>query len=98
MRILKFYNSTVLKLAALLLFIFVFNVGTFAQCAMCKASVESDLANGGSIAQKLNTGILYLMAVPYIILMVGTYFFFKKAIDFKIKAWRDKHFPNKRTS
>ena len=62
---------------------------------MCKTSVESDLANGGSIAQKLNTGILYLMAVPYLILMLGAYFFFKKSIDTKIKVWRDKHFRPK---
>lgn len=66
-----------------------------AQCAMCKTSVESDLNNGGSIAKGLNTGILYLMAIPYIILMIGAYFFFKKPIDAKIKAWRNKHFPVK---
>ncbi len=68
---------------------------TFAQCAMCKTSVESDLANGGSIARGLNTGILYLMAIPYIILMIGAYFFFKEPIDAKIKIWWNKHFPVK---
>lgn len=62
---------------------------------MCKTSVESDLANGGSIATGLNTGILYLMAIPYLILMLGAYFFFKKTIDTKIKIWRNKHFPAK---
>ncbi len=62
---------------------------------MCRTSVESDLANGKGLAQGLNTGILYLMAVPYIILMTGAYFFFKKPIDAKIKIWRNKHFPSK---
>ncbi len=68
-----------------------------AQCAMCKTSVESDLKSGGSIATGLNTGILYLMAIPYIILMIGGYFFFKKPIDEKIKNWKNKHFPAKQS-
>ena len=66
----------------------------FAQCAMCKSTVESDMENGNSMAQGLNTGILYLMAIPYIILMLGGYFFFKKPIDAKLKAWRNKYFPS----
>lgn len=67
----------------------------FAQCAMCRTTAESDLQSGGSIANGLNTGILYLMAIPYLILMTGAYFFFKKPIDRKIKNWRLKHFPAK---
>jgi len=74
------------------------NAYTFAQCAMCKTSVESDLQNGGSIGRGLNTGILYLMAIPYVILMVGGYFFFKKPIDAKIKAWKEKRFPSKQSN
>ncbi len=71
------------------------NLETFAQCAMCKTSAESDLTSGGSTAQGLNTGILYLMAIPYVILMLGAYFFFKKPIDEKIKSWKNKYFPAK---
>lgn len=71
------------------------NTSIVAQCAMCKSSVESDLAAGGSIGEGLNTGILYLMAIPYVILMVGAYFFFKTPIDARIKVWRNKHFPAK---
>lgn len=42
-----------------------------AQCAMCKQSAESSLKNDPhSIARGLNSGILYLMAVPYIMLML----------------------------
>lgn len=71
----------------------------YAQCAMCKSTVESDMANGNdSMAQGLNTGILYLMAIPYIVLMLGGYFFFKKPIDAKIKVWRNKYFPSKQTN
>lgn len=43
-----------------------------AQCAMCKAVVEANLESGGTIGAGLNDGILYLMAMPYIsILVVG---------------------------
>lgn len=37
-----------------------------AQCAMCRAQAESSLKQGKStIAAGLNTGILYLMIIPY---------------------------------
>lgn len=40
-----------------------------AQCAMCKATVESNIENGGkSVGRGLNDGILYLMSIPYIVL------------------------------
>jgi hypothetical protein len=91
----KKFNITILLL---LLLFFIDNAGAFAQCAMCKTSVESDLANGGSIATGLNKGILYLMGVPYLALILGAYFFFKKPVDAKVKAWRDKHFRFKSTN
>jgi hypothetical protein len=47
-----------------------------AQCAMCKASVESSQGQKNSVSGGLNTGILYLMAVPYIVLM----FIFRKQL------------------
>ena len=42
-----------------------------AQCAMCKAVVESGNA---SEAEGLNSGILYLMIFPYV--LVGALFYF----------------------
>lgn len=71
------------------------NTPAFSQCAMCKTTAESDLSNGGSIANGLNTGILYLMAIPYVVIMAGGYFFFKKQVDAKIKMLRDKYFSPK---
>lgn len=53
-----------------------------AQCAMCKQAAESSMKGGQkSIATGLNSGILYLMAVPYLMLM----FIFRKQI---IQLWR----------
>lgn len=41
----------------------------FSQCAMCKASVESNIENNKKVIGKgLNDGILYLMSIPYIVL------------------------------
>jgi hypothetical protein len=41
-------------------------------CAMCKAVVEGESTFGGpqSVGRGLNTGILYLMAVPYVLLFL----------------------------
>lgn len=76
---------------AFILLLLINNVAN-AQCSMCKTTVEGDLNQGGSIAKGLNTGILYLMAVPYLALMIGGYFFFKKPIDAKLKQWKNKFF------
>jgi hypothetical protein len=83
----------------LILFVFLIAADAqgFAQCSMCKTTAESDLNNGGSIANGLNTGILYLMAVPYLVLMIGGYFFFKKQVDAKLKVLRAKYFPSKQS-
>lgn len=57
--------------ACLLLFILLSQNELFAQgCSQCKMVPESNLKAGGSVAKNLNTGILYLMAVPYIILLL----------------------------
>ena len=48
-----------------------------AQCAMCKAAVESSQGQANSVAGGINKGILYLMAVPYLLLM----FIFRKQVQ-----------------
>lgn len=57
-----------------------------AQCAMCKQSAESSLKNDPhSIARGLNSGIIYLMIVPYLMLM----FIFRKQLKvlfYRLKA------------
>jgi hypothetical protein len=44
---------------------FFYSLSTSAQCAMCRASLESE----GNVAKNeaLNDGIVYLMAIPYIL-------------------------------
>lgn len=36
-----------------------------AQCPMCRMSAESNLKSGGAAGRGLNTGILYLLVMPY---------------------------------
>ena len=46
-----------------------FNLTSNAQCSMCRIVAESSQNGGSSIADGLNTGILYLMMFPYLLLI-----------------------------
>lgn len=39
-----------------------------AQCAMCRAALETE--DGGNKAEGINNGIVYLMAFPYLLLVI----------------------------
>jgi hypothetical protein len=39
-----------------------------AQCAMCGINAEQSIKNGNTQGNGLNTGILYLLAIPYVLL------------------------------
>ena len=47
-----------------------------AQCAMCRAVLESE--GNVSTAEGVNNGIVYLMAIPYILVGVLFYFVYRK--------------------
>jgi hypothetical protein len=49
---------------------------TEAQCAMCRAVLESE--GNVSSAEGINNGIVYLMAIPYILVAGLFYFIYKK--------------------
>ena len=62
-----------------ILFVFTGFFYSYSQCAMCRVVAESSQDAGNSIATNLNTGILYLMSFPYILLFIGLAFlYFKK--------------------
>lgn len=51
-----------------------------AQCAMCRTQLENNVSNGeAGIAAGINTGILYLLAMPYLIAIVLGYFWYKSS-------------------
>ncbi len=59
-----------LKNIILILLLAVASNYTSAQCAMCKAAVESNIETGGVKGAGLNDGILYLMSIPYILMLI----------------------------
>lgn len=59
----------------LLLLLFIPSL-TEAQCAMCRAVVESEA--GGKTAEGLNNGIVYLMAIPYILVAGLAFVIYRK--------------------
>ena len=47
------------------------HISSFAQCAMCRAVVEQ---GGEETAEGINSGIVYLMAFPYLIITISIIF------------------------
>ena len=67
-----------LGIAVVLLLI---SVVSEAQCAMCKANAESASENvDKGIGESLNSGIVYLMGIPYFLLATVAIIFFRKKI------------------
>ena len=64
------------KISITFLFLAAFATKVSGQCAMCKAVVEANLKDGGSAGAGLNDGILYLMAMPYIAILIFAIFYF----------------------
>ncbi|MBK9566869.1 MAG: hypothetical protein WAT22_19260 [Saprospiraceae bacterium] len=53
------------------------NIDLLAQCPMCKLSAESNLRDGGTQGKGLNNGILYMFAMPYLIVGTLGYLWYK---------------------
>ena len=49
----------------ILLFTLLWFINTNAQCAMCRAVLENEEGQGA--AKSINDGIIYLMAIPYLL-------------------------------
>lgn len=64
-----------------LVILFVINsAGAFAQCAMCRGTVESSMGNGrNNVGVGLNTGIMFLFVMPYLLVAVIGYFWYRNS-------------------
>ena len=60
----------------ILLLLLVFPFTMEAQCAMCRAVLESE--DGQTAAQGINDGIIYLMAIPHILVAGIGYAIYRK--------------------
>lgn len=54
---------------------FFYSLPSYAQCAMCRAALESD---GNALqAEAINDGIVYLMIIPYVLVALAAYAIYK---------------------
>ena len=68
------------KLFVLVALLLLTQIDAVAQCAMCRTTVESTISNGRSnIATGLNTGILYLLAAPHLIVAAIAFLWFRQS-------------------
>jgi len=58
------------------LFYFLFADAAIGQCAMCRAVLESE--EGQASAKGINDGIVYLMAIPYIVVFSIAFIVYRK--------------------
>jgi len=76
-------NSKVLLLRTIVLALvlsIVVPIVSFGQCAMCRTQLENNVSNGNpGIAAGINTGILYLLIMPYLIILTLGYFWYKSS-------------------
>jgi hypothetical protein len=64
----------------ILLFFLVFSAAVIAeaQCPMCKTAVESGMKDGHTKGRGLNSGIMYLLATPYLAIgVIGGAWYYK---------------------
>ena len=66
---------SLMKLAHFFICSIFFSFNSQAQCAMCRASLESE--GNASKTEALNDGIVYLMAIPYVLVGLVGYFVYK---------------------
>lgn len=72
----KIQKSSV-KLQSLILWICVFLIGISAnaQCAMCRAALSGD--SNTKKAEAVNDGIVYLMVIPYLLVVIIGYLIYR---------------------
>lgn len=64
----------------IVMMLFLAGADTYAQCAMCRGSVESSMGNGrNNVGVGLNTGIVYLFVMPYLLVAVIGYLWYRNS-------------------
>ena len=67
------------KILFVFIALFIFTNNAFSQCALCKQTVEANLESGDTKGAGLNEGILFLMAMPYILVLIfGVFYYIQK--------------------
>lgn len=70
----------ILTLIFLVVAFYFLPVDVEAQCAMCRGSLESSVSQGNTnFAAGINKGILYLLAMPYLIMGTIAYLWYRSS-------------------
>jgi len=78
---------------AVMLVLAFISTDTFAQCAMCRGTVESSMGNGrNNVGVGLNTGIMYLFVMPYLLVAAIGYLWYRNSK----KNQQEREFINSR--
>lgn len=77
LRFISKYAFAITVLLGIFFSVFILTDHVAAQCPMCKASAESSLKEGASFALGLNKGILYLLAMPYLLFTIIFFMWYK---------------------
>ena len=77
----------------LIIFFWGFNLTiAFSQCAMCKATAETATDDYGNLVSGgINTGIVYMMGAPYLLLGILGWVFYRDRIKGFLKDFMEIH-------
>ena len=81
----KFKASHIIFVLCTIALLIFFADDSFAQCSMCR-KIATDGSNTKTVGASLNSGILYLLAMPYFLIA----FFFRKQIFGFMRTLRNK--------
>lgn len=85
-------SKRLLALCLTLYFGFLSTGTTLAQCGMCRAVAENGVdENGQGVAAGINSGIIFLMGIPYILLTILVLVFFRKQFFSFWKSFSNIH-------
>ena len=81
----KLINNRYLILLLILVISIFLGEDLMAQCPMCKMAAESNMKAGGTAGAGLNKGILYMFALPYILVATMAYIWYRQQKRLKSK-------------
>lgn len=77
--------TKIIKIIGVMLLFVLTATNTFAQCSVCRAGAESNIEQGYTAGLGLNSGIIYLLCMPYILAAIGFYIWYRQRKKNKAK-------------
>jgi hypothetical protein len=72
-----------MRIKLVLFLLLISSASSYSQCAMCRAVLESGADT--SVAEGINNGIVYLMALPYVLVAGVFYAVYRKMRSDRVK-------------